>query len=82
MQNECGPAPTLVPPPTVPPGHPRAAIKAWGVYVFNFIGMVQENRHHRRHVKQVLLIPKVWPAQKYPPLGDDAPPQGDIASSQ
>jgi hypothetical protein len=45
-----GPAPTLVPPPYLPTGRPRAVIKSWDVYVDDFIVLVQGNRRHWRHM--------------------------------
>jgi hypothetical protein len=39
----------------MPSGRPRAALKAWDVYVNDFIGMVQLNHRHLLHVKRVLI---------------------------
>jgi hypothetical protein len=51
----CGTATTTIPAPVKPSVRPRAALKSWGVYVNDFIGMVQVNHKHRRHVKIVLI---------------------------
>jgi hypothetical protein len=50
-----GTATATIPAPVKPSGRPRAALKSWDVYVDDFIGMVQGNHKHRRHVKRVLL---------------------------
>jgi hypothetical protein len=46
-----------VPLPTkpMPRGRLRPPVKSWDVYVDDFLGMVQGNWQHRRHVKRVLL---------------------------
>jgi hypothetical protein len=57
-----GAPPALTPPSAdpiphrrAPQGHPLPAVKKWDVYVDDFIGMVQGEWHHRRHVKRALL---------------------------
>jgi hypothetical protein len=45
------PIPALV----TPSDRPCAALKSWDVYVDDFIGMIQGNHKHRRHVKRVLI---------------------------
>jgi hypothetical protein len=50
-----GTAAAPIPAPVTPSGRPRAALKSWDVYVDDFIGMVQGNHKHRRHVKRFLL---------------------------
>jgi hypothetical protein len=58
----------------MPRGRPRPPVKSWVVYVDDFLGMVQGNWQHRRHVKRVLLhtLDKVF---RPPDLQDNPHPQ-------
>jgi hypothetical protein len=49
------PPPIALRPKGCPPGRPHPAVKAWDVYLDDFIGMVQGGAAHRRHVKRTLL---------------------------
>jgi hypothetical protein len=62
----------------MPRGRPRPPVKSWDVYVDDFLGMVQGNWHHRRHVKRVLLhtLDKVF----RPPDLQDNPHRQEPAS--
>jgi hypothetical protein len=50
-----GRAPTQIPHQPILTGRPSPPVKSWDVYVDDFIGMFQGNKHHRQHVKRVIL---------------------------
>jgi hypothetical protein len=68
----------LLPTKPMPRGRPRPPVKSWDVYVDDFLGMVQGNWQHWRHVKRVLLqtLDKVF----RPPDLQDNPHRQEPAS--